>query len=69
MSKYTWKDVQDAQYAMQFYDSLRKRIDELEVENKHLRSALAIRTGNDINEKQHRNLKSAQSHLPEDEQP
>ena len=69
MSKYTWKDVLDAQYAAQFYDSLRKRIDELETENKHLRAALAIRTSNDINKKQHRNLKSVQLHLPEDEQP
>lgn len=51
MSKYTWKDVLDAQYAAQFYDSLQKRIDELETENKHLRAALSIRT---INEKQHR---------------
>ena len=63
MSKYTWKDVQDAQYAAQFYDSLRKRVTELETENKHLRDALASRTINDINENDIERLKFVQQHL------
>lgn len=41
MSKYTMKDIQDAQYAMQFYESMQKRIAELETENKHLREECA----------------------------
>ena len=63
MSKYTMKDVQEAQYAMQFYDSMQKRITELETENKHLRTALAIRTINDINENNIESLKFIQQHL------
>ena len=63
MSKYTWKDAQDAQYTAQFYDSLRKRITELETENKHLRDALASRTINDINENDIERLKFVQQHL------
>lgn len=66
MSKYTPKDVLDAQYAMQFYDSMQKRIAELETENKHLRTALAIRTIHDINENNIESLKFIQQHLTVD---
>ena len=57
MSKYTMKDMQEAQDAMQFYDSMQKRIAELETENKHLR------TINDINENNIESLKFIQQHL------
>ena len=66
MSKYTWKDVQDAQYAAQFYDGMRKRIAELETEIKHLRAALAIRTINDINENNIESMKFVRQHLTVD---
>ena len=45
MSKYTREDILDAQYASQFYNSLKNEIKKLQEENSYLRQLLLEKEG------------------------